>query len=133
MFVCGDFNCHLEKQNSDSDELKLLRSATDLFILNSGTLYLEGQSESWLDVIIVHGIAKVKSVTKSEVPFIDHHDSFVVEYDFTSSKPLVPEWKFRNFSIVMSSYIDPMLPNLSGILKLQLKILTWRYLGLIPL
>ena len=68
-----------------------------MHLIQSGCSYHETENESWLDVALVDSQSKILTFTKSEQPFIDHHDSFIINYDF-SARPLeTNSYTFRNF------------------------------------
>lgn len=102
VIVFGDFNAHLEQSCTDADELNALVLGAQLQLLQTGASFHEGQNHSWLDVVIVDEQAKIKSLTKSNVPFIDYHDFFLLHYEFSVQPVHTPPQlvrSFRNFDI----------------------------------
>lgn len=95
--VVGDFNSHLQKDCRDATYLRTLASAAGLTILDTGESYHEPKHDSWLDVVMVDDCSKVRSIVKSDVPFIDHHDSFLLNYAFEKSSFVAQVRPFRNF------------------------------------
>lgn len=101
--IVGDLNCHLERKSSTAIELKSLAEAVQMEILETGCSFHEWEHQSWLDVVILDDSSKVNRVVKSIVPFIDFHDSFIVEYEFETqpvSHPCFPVRSFKHFDIL---------------------------------
>lgn len=110
----GDFNCHLEKECTDSIELKSLVNAAKIQIVPSGNTFHESSNESWLDVALVDDLTKIVSFNKSSVPFIDFHDSLILNYNL--DLPQIPDkfYTFRNFKLCD---IDQMKTDITLIVR----------------
>ena len=98
IIVAGDFNCHLETKCSDSIEFRSLAKSCKLDIVNTGASFHE-HTDSWLDVLLVDDMSKVVECIKSSVPFIDFHDSFILNYNLVV--PQIPDkfYTFRDFKL----------------------------------
>lgn len=98
MLICVDFNCHLELNCPDANELLSLADAAQLEILNTGVSFHKGWHQPWLDVVMIDHGSKVQSLSKSVVLFIDHHDSFLLQYKFATEPVITHQIFVRSFT-----------------------------------
>lgn len=112
--MVGDFNCHLETQSSDSIDFRNCSDAAQLHIVNTGPSSHQAKIPSWLDVLLVNHPENVIHFLKSDIPFIDFHDSITLTYSLLkTSKVITNTVSFRNFK-----YCDH--PNFNTDIKVTL-------------
>ena len=98
--ITGDLNCNLLRSGYEAEYLRNFAGSFALHIIPSGPTYHTSHSDSLLDVVITDDAKKVKSFSKSHVPFIAGHDIIRFEYvirDSQSSNRYIFRRNFKNF------------------------------------
>jgi hypothetical protein len=80
--ICGDFNCNLFKNSSNTKNLTDLLISHSLAICNNEPTYFYADSASLLDLIITNNKQKIKFFNQISVGFLDH-DVLFWTYDIS--------------------------------------------------
>lgn len=102
----GDLNFNLLTDDYYGIHLKRLVYEHALYLVPFGATHHLGNSDTWIDVILIDSESKLRSYEKSEASFINGHDYLIIDYTFHAPATTVntsTTHDFRNFSPALFS------------------------------
>ncbi|CAG5109295.1 Protein of unknown function [Cotesia congregata] len=97
VLIMGDLNCNMLKSERSANHLKSFISEAGLYCIPFGLTFHTIDVDSWLDVIIIDGINKLGTFTKSASPFIGGHDYLLCNYKLELKTVYDKQVTYRDF------------------------------------